>query len=303
LRFDVTADSNNLALLSEVALSISGSVDTTGSGNAYLYDASDLSSPLATESYKAVTATAGGTTTTIVAANGAFDGIPVGATIRIYNASASAYFSGTYTVVSITSNGTDTLTFTPAVSEATASGDIVYYRPLQPGSGKLYFGAHTVLTNDVANGATTLSVSSINGFATGDTITVKGYDANGNLLTATGTIKALSGTTITLDSGVSLTATIDYDYLSDTDNALANKHTSTAIVYEGISTYGSVGDIIGAGSTITYVVKGDTTGATTGENLRVDIATDDDLVWSDSLSWTIYDYTQTFPVTGGTLTY
>ena len=309
LRFDVTADSGYQALLSAVALTISGSVDTTGSGNAYLYDASDLSTAIATESYKAVTATAAGTTTTIVAGNGAFDGIPVGATIRIYNTSASAYFSGTYTVVSITSGATDTLTFTPAVSEATASGDIVYYRPLQPGSGKLYFGAHTTLTADVAETATSLSVSSINGFATGDTITVKGY-IGGTAYSKTATIKALSGTTITLDAAIGdingdgdTLDTLDYDYLDTTANALTAKHTSRAIVYSGTSAYGSIGDIIGAGTTITYVVKGDTTGATTGENLRVDIATDDDLVWSDSLSWTIYDYTQTFPVTGGTLTY
>ena len=318
LRFDVTADPAGLALLSSVALSISGSVDTTGSGNAYLYDASDLSTPLKTETYKAVTISdpnAGSgqdhSTTVAVAAAGSFDGIPVGATIRIYDASASAYLSGTFTVVSIQqdANGDDYLTFSPAASVALADNDIIYYRPLQPGSGKLYFGAHTTLTADVAETDTSLSVSSINGFATGDTITVKGY-IDGTAYSKTATIKALSGTTITLDAAIGdingdgdTTDSIDYDYLSTTANALANKHTSTAIVYEGTSTYGSVGDIIGAGSTITYVVKGDTTGATTGENLRVDIATDDDLVWSDASSWTIYDYTQTFPVTGGTLTY
>ncbi len=319
LRFDVTADPAGLALLSSVALSISGSVDTTGSGNAYLYDASDLSTPLATESYKAVTfadmdgADGGNEYTFQVQDNAtACDGIPVGATVRIYDTSASAYLSGTFVVSAVTGGDLDSegdtddcqITFASAPTTDLDNGDILYYRPLQPGSGKLYFGAHTVLTADVANGATTLSVNSLNGFALGDTVTVKGYDANGNLLSATGTIKSLSSNTITLDDpGVSLTATIDYDYLSDTANALANKHTSTAIVYSGTSTYGSVGDIIPAGSTITYVVKGDTTGATTGENLRVDIATDDDLVWSDASSWTIYDYTQTFPVTGGTLTY
>jgi hypothetical protein len=229
LRVDVTADANYSATLSTVALSISGSVDTTGNGSAYLYDASDLATSLKTEAYKAVTVS-GGSTTTATSTTGAFDGIPVGATIRIYDTSAAAYFAGSFTVVSVVDDGTTaTLTFTPAASAAVAVNDIVYYRPLQPGSGKLYFGAHTTLTADVANGATTLSVSSINGFATGDTITIKGYDANGNLLTATGTIKSLSGTTITLDSGVTLTATIDYDYLDTASNALAHKHTSRAI--------------------------------------------------------------------------
>jgi len=322
LRFDVTADSNNLALLSEVALSISGSVDTTGTGSAYLYDASDLSSALATESYKAVTAT-GGSTTTVTASAGSFDGIPVGATIRIYDTSGTAYMSGTFVVESITSSGgTDTLTFSPAASAAVASGDIVYYRPLQPGSGKLYFGAQTTLVDDVdIDSDTNIYLTSVDGFATGDTVTVKGYSTAGVLQTETGTVAQVVDEVAlgsdqnsdgdstdkflvldaVLDSGN--TAVIDYDYLDTSTNALANKHTSRAIVYSGTNTYGSIGDIIPAGSTVTYVVKGDTTGATTGENLRVDIDSASDFVWSDSLYWTINTDTQTFPVTGGTLSY
>jgi len=322
LRFDVAADSHNLALLSEIALSISGDANMSGTGDAYLYDVSDLSTPLKTESYKAVTfadmdgADGGNEYTFQVQDNAtACDGIPVGATVRIYDTDGGDYLSGTFVVSAVTGGDLDgdddtddcQITFASAPSTDLDDGDILYYRPLQPGSGKLYFGAQTTLTGNVANGATTLSVSSLNGFALGDTITVKGYDADGNLLSATGTIKSLSSNTITLDSGVSLTATIDYDYLSTPANALSKKHTSTAIVYEGTSTYGSIGDIIPAGSTITYVVKGDTTGANASssavETLRVDIDSASDFVWSDSLSWTINTDTQTFPVTGGTLTY
>jgi hypothetical protein len=144
----------------------------------------------------------------------------------------------------------------------------------------------------------------------GDTITVKGYLTDGTLVSKTATIKALSGTTITLDSAIGdmnadgdTTDTLDYDYLDTVTNALTNKHTSRAIVYSGSGAYGSIGDLITAGTTVTYVVKGDTTGATTGENLRVDINSASDFIWSDSLSWTINTDTQSFPVTGGTLTY
>ena len=155
-----------------------------------------------------------------------------------------------------------------------------------------------------------MSVSSINGFATGDTITVKGYLTDGTLVTKTATIKALSGTTITLDAAIGdmnsdgdTTDTLDFDYLDTVANALEKKHTSRAIVYSGTSLTGSIGDIVSAGGTVTYVVKGDTTGATTGENLRVDISSASDFIWSDGYSWTINTDTQSFPVTGGTLTY
>jgi len=319
LRFDVTADSANLATLSAVALTISGSVDVTGSGDAYLYDASDLSTPLVTESY--VTATfddlndsddSNETTFQVDNDTTALNGIPVGATVTIYRSGSLIHTCVVGAVDSAADGGNSSeMTFSscsPSVTDLD-DGDILYYRPLQPGSGKLYFGAHTTLGGNLADGDTSVTVASINGFAVGDTVTFKGYNSSGELLTGTATITKLSGTTMYFSGGATVTGavsginTIDYDYLSDTDNALANKHTSTAIVYSGTSPYGSIGDIIGAGSTITYVVKGDTTGATTGENLRVDIATDDDLVWSDGLSWTIYDYTQSFPVTGGTLTY
>jgi len=264
LRFDVTADSNNLALLSAVALTISGGVNTTGSGNAYLYDASDLSTPLKIESYKEVTAT-GGSTTTVTASAGSFDNIPVGATIRIYDNDQSTYMSGTFVVESITtSGGTDTLTFSPAATNAVASGDKVYYRPLQPGSGKLYFGAHTTLAANVdIDTDTKIYLTSVDGFATGETVTVKGYSTAGVLQTETGVVAQVIDESIVGDSDGSTdgdgdgtanndkflvleavldsgnTAVIDYDYLDTAANALGVKHTSRAIVYEGSSAYGS----------------------------------------------------------------
>ncbi|MFA5341197.1 MAG: hypothetical protein WC332_05395, partial [Clostridia bacterium] len=295
LEVDVAANSNYTGALSVMAVTMSGSASMSGSGDANLYDSAAPSTALKTEAYKAPTCSAGTTALTVSDTTG----IPVGANVMVsINGTAV-----TRKVLSIT-DGT-TLTVDSAVTACDGTTDYVYYRPMQPGTGKLFFGAQTVLGANLANAATSVAVSDIDGFAYGDTITVIGYDTNGVLRTGTATITALTTgpDTIGFSGGITLGATIDYDYLSTASNAITYKHNSLAVVYEGVGTNGSINKQVTAGTTVRFIVKGDTTGATTNNTLRADIAAAADFVWTDSLSWTITTDTVTFPVTGGTLTY
>jgi len=151
--------------------------------------------------------------------------------------------------------------------------------------------------------ATTLTVVSTDGFAVGDTVVVKGYSAAGVETTSSagGVISAIPDATTLTVSAVTLAATIDYDYLSTAANAITNSQNSLGIVYTGL--VNTTGQVIGAGGTMTFVVKGDTTGATTTETLRVDIAAVGDLNWDDSTNYGITTVTKNLPVIGGTLSY
>ena len=319
LRFDVAANSNYTGALSVAAITMSGSANMTGDGDATLYDNAAPSTALKTEGYQTITFAdnAGGDvgneyTFQDVGAPTSCDGIPVGATVRIYDNDAPGYLTGTFVVSAVDSNTNCTITFATPPTTDLDDGDILYYRPMQPGSGRVYFGAQTVLGADVLETATTLTVSSISGFSTGDTVTVLGYEVTtGTAMAGASTIKTLSGTTITLDGAIGdmngdsdTSDTLDFNYTSATAaNAIAKKHNSVGVVYEGTGANGSINKQVTAGTTVTFIVKGDTTGATTNNTLRADIAAAGDFTWSDSLSWTITTDTVTFPVTGGTLTY
>lgn len=311
LEFTVTANSAFDAVVNAVALTVSGTVDTTSNGNALLYKSTDLSTALATEAY--VTATAAEengvvdhSTTEFVAGVGDFDGIPVGANIRLVDGGTAVAGSFEVTAISAaagTGAAYQTLTFTPAHTASIADGDLLYYRPMQPGTGRLYFGAQTTLTADLADTDTTATVTSTDGFATGDTLAVEGFDATGTAVTVAsgcvvGSITSATALTVTACQ-LSADATIDFNYLSGTvANAKANNHNSAAIVRTG-----AVNETVSAGTPKTFVVKGDTTGATATETLRVDIGSAADINWDDKTSFGIITDTMTLPVTGGTLIY
>ncbi len=306
LEFDVAANSAYDAVVNAVALTISGSVDTTSTGAANLYKSTDLSTALATESYVTATGDGAGSTSTVVLSTG-FSGIPVGANVRVYDASAAAYMTtGTHKVTAITTAPGTTLTVTPVMSAAGASGDIVYYRPMQPGIGKLFFGAQTRLTANLADAATSITVASTDGFSVGDTVTPVGYDTltGANVTLVSGcVITAIPDATTLTTTACQLTSdlTIDYDYTQTAANALTKSNNSDAIVYTGL--LNTTGEVVSAGTTKTFVVKGDTTGATSDETLRADIAAASDINWDDKTHLGIISVTKTLPVTGGTLTY
>ncbi len=311
--FTVTANPAYAAVVNAVALTMSGSANMTSSGNAVLYKSTDLNTALATEAYVTDTATSG-TTTTFLNSAGCDSGIPVGANVRLYDASASAYgtTSGGYEIVSVDSTGTCTWTFTPAAFDVDTS-DIMYYRPMQPGTGKLYFGAQTTLTADVANSATSLTVTSTDGFAVGDTVALTGHTtagvatsvASGCVITYIASATALTTTACVLTP----TTGIDYDYLSGTAaNAIANYHNSAAF-----ATTGLISQEVAAGSSMTFVVKGDTTStgtaadnlgaAKTSATLQASLASVADLNWDDKLINGIITVTKNLPINGNTLTY
>jgi len=302
-RFDVAANSNYTAAVSAVALNISGSVDLTGSGSAYLYDYADTNTPLATEAYKAPTCSAGTTDLTVSDTTG----IPEGANVMVSINGAVV----TRKVTKVTDGVT--LTVDSAVTACDGTTDYVYYRPLQPGTGRLYFGAQSTLGTNVINTTSTdATVGSTNGFAYGDTITFVGYNAVGEQLAGVAVITGIPSTThidfgagATVSGAVTGVNTIVFDYLSGTAaNAINKKANGVAVVYAGTGANGSINKQITAGTTVVFMVKGDTTGATTNETLLLEIASASDFIWTDSLLWTVN--TDTIPSTGvqgGTLTF
>ena len=312
LAFNVAANSAYAAVVNAVAITVSGSVTATGTGNAFLYKSTDLITALATEAYKqdlvSVSATATVQSLAVTGSSADWDGIPVGATVQVNDTSVSATAVLRAKVTAVTA------TVLTATVVGTISGyagiDVgVTYYPMQPGVGKLFFGAQTTLTDaTLATGATTINVTSTDGFAVGDTVVVKGYSATGVEVTASagGVIATIPSATQMTVSAITLSATVVFDYLSGTAaNAITNSQNSAAIVYTGLVNAGNAQEI-SAGGTITFVVKGDTTStgtAATTANLRADIAAVGDLNWDDKTNYGVITVTKNIPVTGGTLTF
>ena len=326
LEFDVTANSSHDAVVNAVAVQASGSANMTSNGSASLYKSTDTTNALATETYKRIIfddndGADGGNEYTFQENGNTSDacsGIPRGATVRIYDADggggSGAYLAGTFEVATIDSvTGSDcTITFTTAPTTDLDDDDILYYRPMQPGTGKVYFGAQQNPTRGdtaaglITNGDVTITFASgdTDGFAVGDTVIFKGYTAAGAETTSdAATISAIDATTITVSAVSGLSAAIDVDYLSGSaTNAIAKGHNSAAIAYTS-NAGNNVEETVSAGTTKTFVVKGDTTGATTNDNLRVDIAAVGDLNWDDTVNYGVTTDTKNLPVLGGTLTY
>jgi hypothetical protein len=268
-----------------------------------LYDYADTNTPLATETYKGITCSTGTTVLTVSDSTG----IPVGSNVMVS-------INGTVVTreVSFVPGGT-TVTVDSAVTLCDGTTDYVYYRPLQPGTGRLYFGAQTTLGANLVNGTSTdVTVANTDGFAYGDTITFVGYNAAGEQLAGVAVITGIPSAThldfgagATVSGAVTGVNTIVFDYLSGTAaNAINKKANGAAVVYVGTGANGSINKQITAGTTVVFMVKGDTTGATTNETLLLEIASASDFIWTDSLLWTVN--TDTIPSTGiqgGTLTF
>ncbi|MEK7113439.1 MAG: hypothetical protein AAB873_01285, partial [Patescibacteria group bacterium] len=192
----------------------------------------------------------------------------------------------------------------------------VTYAPMQPGVGKVYFGAQSQLDANLADAATTVTVESTDGFAIGDTVKVFGYD------TLTGAevswvsgcvVSAIASATALTTSACQLTSdlTIDFDYGQTQANALVKSTNNDAVAWGGAGTDGTgaintSGQVVSAGTTTTFVVKGDTTStgtAGTTATLRADLAAISDVNWDDKTSFGVTTVTKNLPVTGGTLTY
>jgi peptidoglycan hydrolase-like protein with peptidoglycan-binding domain len=320
LEFTVAANSGYDAVVKTVAVTMAGSANMTSSGDAKLYKSTDLSTALATEAYKAATAATGGTTTTYYTGATCDAGIPVGATVRIAHAGGATYMSssGGYEITSITSANTCTYTFTPAANTAVISGDLMFYRPMQTGTGKVYFGSETTLTADVVNSDTDIDVASTKGFAVGDILAMTGFTSGGVATTVA------SGCAVTfIPDGDTLTTTacvltpttgLSYNYLSNTGAttpAITNYHNSAAVVYANL--INTSGQTVAAGTPMTFVVKGDTTSqgtaaanlgaATTSSTLQASIAAIADMTWTDKLNYGITTVTKNLPIVGNTLTY
>jgi len=317
-RFDVAANSAYDAVVNAVAVTLSGNALLTSSGNANLYKSTDLNTALATEGYQTLTFAdnSGGDggaelTFQVIDVPTDCDGIPVGSTIRVDDGGTYVTGNLVVTVVDSVTGGDCTITFTKNGAAYTVDlddADILYYRPLQPGTGKLFFGAQTTLTADEANGSTSLNVTSTAGFSTGDTVTVTGYSGTGvaTASTAGGVITAIPDATTLTVTAVTLAATIDYDYTSgSTANALTKNHNSAATVTAGL--INTSGQTVAAGTTLTFVVKGDTTGAnassTATETITAALAAVGDFTWDDKTSFGIITDTKNIPVNGGTLSY
>jgi hypothetical protein len=255
-KFNLTAKGESTPTLVALAATVSGTATlaTTANGSATLVD--NTGETEATEAFvDAPTDDGGSTDVTFGAADGQFDGIPRGANVLIYDHSETTYYPRVVTALA-----TGLLTFTPAIDSFTdAASDALYYMPLQPGSGKLYFGAATTLgANLVDNTTTSVTVTSTDGFAIGDSFVARGARSTGVVIECTGTISAIpDATTITLGAATQCTgdATLDYDY-----DSLA-----TAVAYVGGANDYIDEEITG---TEKFTVKGDLTGVTPSSGTR-----------------------------------
>jgi hypothetical protein len=320
LEFTVAANSGYDAVVNAVAISMAGSANMTGDGAAKLYKSTDLVTALATETGVTATASGANSTTTFVDASGAteFVGIPMGANVRIYDDNVGAYMvaSGGFKVTILAPT---LITYTP-LSVATASADKMYYRPMQPGAGKLFFGAQTTLTADVTTGAGSLAVTSSDGFAIGDTVKLTGFTSAGAAVTSGACVITgvpTGGLTLTIGGGggcVTTGGVIAFDYLSNTTTttpAITNYHNSAAKATTGL--INTTGQVVAAGTSMTFVVKGDTTSegtaaanlgaARTSSTLQASIAAVGDMTWTDKVNYGIATVTKNLPIIGNTLNY
>ena len=318
LRFDVAADSQADAVLNTVAVAMSGTADLSsgGTGSAYLYKATDLTTPLATEVSKSFTldpqfgATIY-TTTWVTTTPANAEGIPVGSTLHFYDASGAAWYTTKLTQVDydyraggITGSR---LVFSPALTVTPTGSDIVYYQPLQPGPGKTYFGGSVTYLKNASGEAgnpdysnTTTTVDSTDGFAMGDAVVIRGYDAAGNA-TNTATLTVATTTATVLHYTGAINVKFDYDY--NVTSAIDAAYSRPWVMISSASTTRNIEDAIAKGETTTYVVKGDTTGAASTKTIRADIAAVADLKWDDKVLSSISARTKNLPITGGTLVY
>lgn len=309
LRVDVAADAKGDVIFNHVAFTVAGNadLDNEASGNAAIYKSTDLTTPVAYAPYITGAAVALGTTTA-TGVSTALDGIPVGSTIILDEA-------GVYSKVklsTVTVSGTvATITWTPAVSTIAATNALtVYYVPMQAGaSGKLFFGGQSALGADLASGGTTLTVASTDGFAIGDVLTVTGYSAAGVAITddSVTVVDITSATAMTI-SGFLAAATIDYDYSwSAGDTAdLAVAYVNTRLNNSNAATDAFIGETVAAGTTKTFIVKGDTTGADDGtgtETIQLSIGSIGDFNWDDTIRLGVTTLTSGLPLTGNSLTY
>lgn len=307
-KFSVNADAKGGVLVNSVALTIGGdaNLDNAASSDAAIYLSTNLTTPVAYAPY--ITGAATITNSNGFVATGVstvLDGIPVGSTIIVKN-------STTYTEQELSSavvaGGVVTLTW--AGSDAGTANDAitVYYSPMQPGTGKLYFGGQSALGADLASGGTTLTLVSTDGFAVGDVITVTGYEeTTGTAVTDTTVtvVSIASATSMTISGFLSDDTPIDYNFAGVGGNAVA--FVNTRLNNADVATDALIGETISAGESKTFVVKGDTSGAndnTSGsDTINIKIGAVADFNWDDTIRFGITTFTSGLPLGGTTLTY
>ena len=307
-RFSVAADAKGDVIVNHIAFTLGGDInlDNAASSDAAIYKSTDLTTPVAYAPYVTGAATAA-STTTATGTSTALDGIPVGSTIIVHDSDLTPAYNEVKLTKATVSSGVVTLTWTPAITSA-AGAVTVYYSPMQPGTGKLYFGGQTALGADLASGGTSIDVVSTNGFAVGDKIYVEGYSAAGVAVSDSDGIivDAITDADTLVVSDVELSATIDFDYAGVGGNAIfyvgqRQSHATSGLVDA------LIGETISAGESKTYVVKGDTSGAndiTTGaDTFNIKIGAIADFNWDDTIRFGVTTLTGGLPLGGSTLTY
>lgn len=280
-KFNLTGSGENTATVLAVAVSVTGTatLQANATGDATLLN--DSGDTVATEAY--VTADSEGDTAdanTIAVAVADAYGIPMGATVIIND-------GGTYyTRVIATLPSSGELTFTPAItSYDDATADDLIYSPMQPGSGKVYFGAASPMGANIADTGTTYTTAANGtlGFALNDTITVRGASTTDNeVIVCTSTISAITSSTSITGSAADCTGneTIDFDYTitgPGSDDVVL-----TAVIYgSGANDYINE-EVTGEE---TFTVRGDVTGASpssTGtRTIQLKINSGADIAWHD----------------------
>ena len=277
------------AFLNRVGINIDGTQGTatqgiTGTSNAFLYNMSDVNSTTAqVEAYKSVATTSDGTTSVAVVADADSSAIPVGANIRFLD--NSAFVAGSFLVTRIddsdgandsTENATNNITFSPSMATnifTTATGDALRYIPMNPGTGRLFFGGFARLapgggvdTPDIFDGTTsTITVpaavsgglAQTSGFAVGDTVRIichvpsNDADNAGVMMRGNSIIQYITPTTLIMTAAI--------DLLRDSNGAALVENCDTdfnpVASFRHVGIGGQTGGVSGESSAFVYTTN------------------------------------------------
>ncbi|MBI4234733.1 hypothetical protein HY604_00340 [Candidatus Peregrinibacteria bacterium] len=213
MKVDFIASGSKNPHIMAIAFTIDGTAilsNATANGSAKLLNNSG--EVKASEDYVSAASDGSASSGTEIAFNnsGSLSGIPVGSTVLISHSSDGVSYARK--IVSITNAGL--VTFVPQIAGFDDGyGDTLSYVPLQPGFGKLYFGAASTLNANLENGANVIQVSSTNGFALGDYIAIRGANSVGLIIECTSEVNAVPSSNFLVVSPVVCTngESIDYD--------------------------------------------------------------------------------------------
>ncbi|GEM_PF-4364384 len=292
---DVTAEENGDVNLMSVPFLAQGTFNNSGTGALSLWRDNDLSAPVAVIDSKTLVFSdldfqddGDETTFEVRAGSGNCMGLPFHSVVRLYDASVGAYRSGVFLVEGIdtTTGDCEIILYRWGTWELPTDlddGDRLEYRPLFAAKYEaIHFGSVAPIEELLESGSTTLAfdlIQSVLSPKIGDFISPMGYASDGSPTKREDGCEILKMQTWNNDMLViemtpcHLTAGKTLDPLYDSEPIYHHVGGPVALIQ-------SLGQAIPESGTITYRLRGDTTGGTINETLQV-VMYQRDILWND----------------------